>query len=99
MHPEGMQPPALQLSGLAKRFGETTAVEHLCDRVGVIAKAAWSPPGPWTGPRPRVAGGRLLQDPSRSVDLVAALMLGWLIGWVMGPIWSLARAWASAGQG
>jgi ABC-2 type transport system permease protein len=26
------------------------------------------------------------EDPSRSVDLVAALMLGWLIGWVMGPI-------------
>jgi ABC-2 type transport system permease protein len=26
------------------------------------------------------------EQPSRSVDLVAALMLGWLIGWVMGPI-------------
>ena len=26
------------------------------------------------------------EEPSRSVDLVAALMLGWLIGWVMGPI-------------
>jgi ABC-2 type transport system permease protein len=26
------------------------------------------------------------EDPRRSVDLVAALMLGWLIGWVMGPI-------------
>src|SRR5687768_7242867 len=26
------------------------------------------------------------EDPSRSVDLVAALMLGWLVGWVMGPI-------------
>jgi ABC-2 type transport system permease protein len=39
-----------------------------------------------------VAVGTLLcglirfEDPSRSVDLVAALMLGWLIGWVMGPI-------------
>jgi ABC-2 type transport system permease protein len=26
------------------------------------------------------------EDPSRSVDLVAALMLGWLVGWVMGPV-------------
>jgi hypothetical protein len=33
------------------------------------------------------------EEPSRSVDLVAALMLGWLIGWVMGPIlWLLVVA-------
>ena len=39
-----------------------------------------------------LAAGTLLlglvkfDDPGRSVDLLAALLLGWLIGWVMGPI-------------
>jgi ABC-2 type transport system permease protein len=33
-------------------------------------------------------------DPDRSVDLLAALILGWLVGWVMGPI--MVRG---AGQG
>ena len=37
--------------------------------------------------------GLIRFEPSRSVDLVAALMLGWLIGWVMGPIlWLLVVA-------
>jgi ABC-2 type transport system permease protein len=34
------------------------------------------------------------QDPSRSVDLLATLFLGWLLGWVMGPV-----AVRGAGQG
>lgn len=56
-----------------------------------------SPGGSGTATTLRVVGlglavGTLLcglvrfEDPSRSVDLVAALTLGWLIGWVMGPI-------------
>ena len=39
------------------------------------------------------------EEPSRSVDLVAALMLGWLIGWVMDRSWSGAPAWACGRSG
>src|SRR5262249_48138628 len=38
--------------------------------------------------------GLLGLDPDRTVDLLAALILGWLVGWVMGPI--MVRG---AGQG
>ena len=63
MHPEGMQPPALQLSGLAKRFGETTAVDHVDLTVplgsffGLVGssgscRTVW-PWRCWSSPRPK----------------------------------------------
>ena len=84
--------PGRQHAGCGQRpFGMQDAGPLLARRVGTVV--AFRIIGLALAVAALLAGLIRFEEPSRSVDLVAALMLGWLIGWVMGPIlWLLVIA-------